>query len=783
MTAHGNDRHMAGRILRALALAGLAAVAAMEPAVAQQAGGVEGRVTGVSKEPIVAALVQVIGTGKSVQTSADGRYRIEGIAAGEYTVAIRAIGWKTARLPVSVTSGAVVVVDAVLTNNAVVLSDVVVSVSREAQSRSEATTSVGVVDRTVLEQARPHHPAEIVARVPGAWVANLSGEGHFTAIRQPITTKPMYAFLEDGVPTRSTGFFNHNALYEVNLPGAERVEVIKGPGSALYGSDAIGGVVSSYTRAPTENTSGEIFVEGGRFGYARVLGTASNSWGRNGLRADLNVTRSDSYRDGAPYARQSGTVRWDHRFSDAAALKTVVAFSHIDQPGDGGSDVTQADFDARPTANYTPIAYRRVLAVRASSSFERRSGLSHFTATLYGRHNRLELMPSWQLSFDPQIWDSKNQSVGLMGRYRYTVLPLRTNLSAGVDFEMSPGSRLEQQIVPVRDGAFFRDYDTGAVQYDYDVTFWQTSPYLQAEVNPASGLRFDLGLRFDNVGFDYATRLDPLATGSHRRPASTGVSYQRLSPKVGASLEVMRGLNLFASYRAAFRAPSESQLFRQGSALNTVDLEPVKADNYEVGTRVALGSRVSFEATLYQLDIEDDILTLTDPVTGLRSASNAGATRHRGVELGAAVEPVRGLRIDGAWTLTKQEYLEWRPSGTLDYSGNEIEVAPRGMGRVGATLAPHAFGRGHLAAEWIHMGSYWMDPQNTEKYAGHEVFSVSGSLPVTAEFDVIGRVHNIGDTRFAETSSYTALQGRRYRPGPPRTFYLGLQYRFGGQGG
>ncbi|MBX3147048.1 MAG: TonB-dependent receptor [Gemmatimonadales bacterium] len=779
----GKNRSSAGRLARAAGLAGFIAIASVGSADAQQTGGVEGRVTGAAKEPIHAALVQVIGTGKSVQTSPDGRYRIEGIPAGQYTVAVRAIGWKTARIPVAVTAGSVVVVDASLTNDAVVLSDVVVSVSREAQSRSEATTSVGVVDRTVLEQARPHHPAEIVARVPGAWVANLSGEGHFTAIRQPITTKPMYAYLEDGVPTRSTGFFNHNALYEVNLPGAERVEVIKGPGSALYGSDAIGGVVNSYTRAPSDRPSGELFVEGGRFGYARVLGTASNAWGSNGLRADLNLTRSDSYRDGAPYARQSGTVRWDHRLSDAASLKTVVAFSHIDQPGDGGSDVTQADFDARPTANYTPIAYRRVLAVRASSSLERQSGLSHFTATVYGRHNRLELMPSWQLSFDPQIWDSKNQSVGLMGRYRQTVLPLRANLSAGVDLEVSPGSRMEQAILPVRDGAFFRDYTPGVVQYDYDVTFWQTSPYVQAEVNPAAGLRLDLGLRFDNVGFDYDTRLDPIATGPHRRPASTGVSYQRLSPKLGASFEVTRGLNLFASYRAAFRAPSESQLFRQGSALNTIDLAPVKADNYEAGTRVALGSRVSFEATVYQLDIEDDILTLTDPVTGLRSASNAGATRHRGVELGAAVEPVRGLRIDGSWTVTKQEYLEWRPSAALDYSGNEIEIAPRDMGRVGATLTPRAFGRGHLAAEWLHMGSYWMDPQNTEKYAGHDVFSVSGSLPVTAQFDVVGRVHNIGDTRFAETSSYTALQGRRYRPGPPRTFYLGLQYRFGAQGG
>jgi outer membrane receptor protein involved in Fe transport len=78
--------------------------------------------------------------------------------------------------------------------------------------------------------------------VAGVWVSVTGGEGHQTAIRQPLNTNPVYLFLEDGVPTRSTGFFNHNALYEVNLPGAEGIEVTKGPGSALYGSDAIGGV-------------------------------------------------------------------------------------------------------------------------------------------------------------------------------------------------------------------------------------------------------------------------------------------------------------------------------------------------------------------------------------------------------------------------------------------------------------------------------------------------------------------------------------------------------------
>lgn len=68
-------------------------------------------------------------------------------------------------------------------------------------------------------------------------VSDLSGEGHSMAIRQPITTKPMYLYLEDGIPTRATGFFNHNALYEVNIPqsgGHARAPSLNGPTNRAF---------------------------------------------------------------------------------------------------------------------------------------------------------------------------------------------------------------------------------------------------------------------------------------------------------------------------------------------------------------------------------------------------------------------------------------------------------------------------------------------------------------------------------------------------------------------
>jgi len=88
------------------------------------------------------------------------------------------------------------------------LDEVSVIGTREAQSLKETALSIGVVKSEEIENIKPAHPSEIMERIPGVHVNVTGGEGHMTAIRQPITTKAVYLYLEDGIPTRSTGFFN-----------------------------------------------------------------------------------------------------------------------------------------------------------------------------------------------------------------------------------------------------------------------------------------------------------------------------------------------------------------------------------------------------------------------------------------------------------------------------------------------------------------------------------------------------------------------------------------------
>ena len=244
-----------------------------------------------------------------------------------------------------------------------VLEEIVVTGSREAEPLKTKPQNVGVIGKQEIEDVKPSHPAEILRLVPGVWIGVTAGEGHMTAIRQPLTTNPVYLYLEDGVPIRPTGFFNHNALYEVDLPQAERIEVTKGPGSALYGSDAIGGTINVLTRRPPVKPEIEINTEAGSFGWYRLLATGGGTWGSNGARLDVNVTHSDGWRERTGYSRQNATLRWDHLLSDSARLKTIISVYNIRQDTSGAIGISEADFEARPSFNPQTFDFRNVRAV------------------------------------------------------------------------------------------------------------------------------------------------------------------------------------------------------------------------------------------------------------------------------------------------------------------------------------------------------------------------------------------------------------------------------------
>jgi len=659
---------------------------------------------------------------------------------------------------------------------------VVISVTstREDKPLTEVPASIGVIDKQSIVETKPAHPSEIANQVPGVYINITGGEGHMTSIRQPTTTNAVYLYLEDGIPTRSTGFFNHNALYEVNVPQSESIEINKGPGTSLYGSDAIGGVINVLTAIPPEQHESNVNIESGSNGWLRLLADTGSSDDDSGYIASLNLTHSDGWRHNTEYDRTSANLRFDKFLDNGASVKTIFSATDVDQQTAGSSRLLRDDYLNNPELNYTPISYRQVQAYRLSTEYEKGSKDQSLTITPYLRHNSMELLPNWSLSYDPVIYKTENDSIGVLVKHRKNLDSGKAVLISGVDVDHSPGSYIQHAISTTKVGNTYTAYTKGAVQYDYDVDFTAVSPYLHYERSLSPVMRITAGARYDAMQYDYDNHLTTVTTGSHRRPADTTVSFNHFSPKLGMTYQINKRLNTFVNYRHAFRAPSNTQLFRQGRAENTVDLKPIKVNSIETGLRGTTVNKLSYNISLYYMSKKDDILTYRNP-DNTRETLNAGETSHKGIEVGLSKSFNKDIKLSVAASYAKHTYEDWKPNSTTDYSGNEMESAPRAI--MNTKLAYYPIPKLKLEPEWVHLGSYWMDQANTHQYEGHDLFNFRARFEISKKSTIYTRIMNITDERYATAASYRpAAFGNpekfEYAPGMPLSLFVGYTQKF-----
>ena len=165
----------------------------------------------------------------------------------------------------------------------------------------------------------------------------------------------------------------------------------------------------------------------------------------------------------------------------------------------------------------------------------------------------------------------------------------------------------------------------------------------------------------------------------------------------------------------------------------------------------------------------------------VREATNAGHTRHRGIEVGASAALTEALRLDASWSVSRQTYVEWTPqaatatTAAVSYAGNLIENAPHDLGNVFLGYAPTALHGGRVAIEWSHTGGYATDAANTHSYAGYELLNLHLSAGLTPRTELFGRVSNLANAAYAELVTYDVFQKDQITPGAPRAVYAGLK--------
>ncbi|MCM8527159.1 MAG: TonB-dependent receptor [Lentisphaeraceae bacterium] len=671
---------------------------------------------------------------------------------------------------------------------------IIVTATGTEKDLSTSSLSAGKVEKDEIESIRPAHPSEVVNRVPGAIVNNLSGESHFTAIRNNLSTGADYLFLENGVPTRSTGFFNHNALYEINVPQSSGMEIIKGPGTALYGSDAMHGVINVLSGEIPDERLIKLGMEYGFQNWYRHLLTYGDRLNdQHAFRLDLNQTFNDGWREYSEYQRHSASLQWLWTPSEDFEMKTVLAYNYVDQSLVSG--LSKFDWKHNPDDNYFRIPGRDVESYRLSSKMTKYLDAdSEISITPYARYSSTSgLIPSWLLSTNPapfadsgEIWDNGFKSYGTLLKYTQNFDKWDSLLVAGFDFDYSPGYYKVEEVAFDREfnangNVYFNDFEkTGTVLRDFDATYTSYSPYIHFETSPFDDWRFDFGLRYDYATFEHDQKL----SGNNLIPDTT-VSFDQLSPKLGFVFDITDNHHLYGSYRRGFRAPSAGTLFDADADERSTDLEPTTIDSYELGIRGNITDSLSYDLTLYYMDKKDDIITFRDPNNpSLDFKSNNGRSTHKGIELGLKWEVYEELDFKVSASYSQHKFKEWdlglaqfpgAPSGT-ELEGNELERAPKYYQTYVLNYHPHWMKGGSIEMEVIYQGSYYTDSRNSDKYGGYQLLNLRAEYPVNDNLKVYGRLMNVFDSDYTSFTSSSTATG--FRPGEPRSLFLGFEYTF-----
>jgi outer membrane receptor protein involved in Fe transport len=622
------------------------------------------------------------------------------------------------------------------------------------------------------------HSSELVNRAPGAMIQRGSGEESLTALRSPVLTGAgacgSVLVLEDGIPIRPVGTCNVNELFEVNLEQAAAIEVLRGPGSVLYGSSAVHGIINVIPPLPGEIPAFGAAVEYGSDAYRRLLVGASSDRPDGGLGLVMNGTDDGGWRDASGFEEEKLNAVWA-RAVRGGALKMTLSGSNLDQETAGfiiGKDAYLDPAIAR--SNPDPEAYRNASSLRFSTQYR---GASGNELRVFLRSSRMDFLQHFLLG--QPVEQNGQDSGGIMLATTGRVLA-GGELIAGLDAELARSTLLQFQNHPTTDGPPPANAIRPAgKQYDYDVDSQVYAGYGEWRRPLAPHWSLEAGLRIEFARYDYDNRMIDGNTDENGVPCPGGCLYSRpadrsddftnLAPRLGLVWSLSEDATAYVSLVRGFRAPEATELYRLQRQQTVADLDSERADSAELGFRWR-SDALSLDLALFHMDKENVIL---------RDSSgfnvSGGRTRHQGVEYEGDWAFAGDWLLSAAGTYARHEY---RFTAVVDQgeqitSGNDIDTAPRNIHSLRLRRSSAWL---DAELEWLWVGAYWANAANTARYGGHDVGNLRLTATPAKSWSLTLRVTNLLDTAYADRADF-AFGDYRYFPGRGRAYFAEIGWR------
>ena len=684
-------------------------------------------------------------------------------------------------------------------DNAIVLDPVVVTATRSPDDTLLVPAAIDAIGAGEIRRAQPKIDlSESLHRVPGVVARDRQNHAQDLQIsirgfgaRATFGVRGVRLYT-DGIPATMPD--GQGQVSHFPLESAGRIEVLRGPFSALYGN-ASGGVISLFTAAAPDAPLMRAGVVAGDDGLWRSSLSFHSPWGQGepGSPADGDFLldfvdiESDGYREHSAASRRSGQALL--RGTLANDGRYTVLLNSLDLQAQDPQGLTAEQLrDDRRAASDGALAFDTDKAVRQhqlGARIDQPLSDDHaLSVTVHGGNRQTFQILSVPVAVQREnplhnggVIDLDRDYFGVDGRWRWTTRLWERPfaLTTGVEYAVADEQRRGfENFLGERLGV------VGALRRDERNRVTGRDTYVQAEWEPADRWRVNVGARRSQVRFrsrdHFITDINPDDSGQ--------LEYSRTSPVAGVLFRATGWLSVYANAGGGFETPTFSELAYRSDGLGGLNdaLRPARSRNHELGLR-ARRARLQYSAALFHSRTEDELVVVAND--GGRSIyDNAGASRRRGVELAASGSLSPRWHLAGNYTFLDARYLSdfavcaqppCAEADRLIEAGRYIPGLSRHFAWAELRWSPTEGTNILLDGRFV--DRVHVDDGNTEAAPAHTRFDLAAERRFDAgglEWRGFVRLNNLFDRDIIGSVIVNSGGGRYYEPAPGRTWLIGL---------